>query len=260
MNLDSAGSSRREQVLDALGRQIVHGAWAPGTTLPRELDLAATYAVSRAVIREVLRELAARGLVAARPKLGTVVRPHAEWQLWNPRVLGWRLGREPIDAALAQVIEVRRLIEPAIAALAAERATPDERDALAASFAAMEAAVARSDVAAFLDADTAFHAALLNGCQNPMLAQLGQLAHAALASNRTLTVRAAQLAQRVDPTALERKAAEALRLHGAVLLAVQRADPTAARLAMEQMIARAEATLARLDQQLASGIDAALLG
>lgn len=165
--------SRR--VARAVGAAVVGGALAPGDAVPTEGELAARYGVSRTVVREALKMLAAKGLVRQRPREGGRVSPRADWSLMDPDVLGW-MAAGPVDRTLAAELIVLRLgVEPLAAELAAER-----RDAHA--LAALDAAVA-SMAAGEPDpvaADIAFHQALLAASGNRFLAHLGHLVAAAL--------------------------------------------------------------------------------
>src|ERR1700679_4064714 len=117
----------REQLVEQLGGDIVRGRLLPGEALPNEEELLARYDVSRTVLREALNVLAGKGLLDARPKRGTLVRPRAEWSQLDPAILAWRGDGhasgtpEDVDRSLDQLMEVRRIIEPAAAALAASR-------------------------------------------------------------------------------------------------------------------------------------------
>src|SRR5438128_7743542 len=111
--------SLHDRVVHAIGRKILGGELPPGALLPAEPELGA----SRTVLREAIKVLAAKGLVEARPKIGTRVRPRDAWNLLDPDVLSWqREGTAPV-AFLRKLTEVRRIVEPAAAELAGERAT-----------------------------------------------------------------------------------------------------------------------------------------
>lgn len=166
----SAGSrakpGRIQSVLRALGGEIAQGAIPVGATLPPEHELEARFGVGRGVVREAIKTLAAKGLVSVRPRHGTHVRPRADWSLLDRDVLGWLAGREPNRALLLAIQEVRSIIEPAAAALAAERATAADRERITTALAAMESARSKADAIA---ADKAFHLAILDATHNPVL-------------------------------------------------------------------------------------------
>ena len=128
--------------------------------------------VSRTVVREAIKVLAAKGLVVARPKTGTQVRERRYWNLMDPDVLAWRLEANPGDDFFLDVFELRRLIEPAAAGLAAARATPRRgRRARDTPWPTWRRAVDDRD--AYLAADLRFHTVILEACHNELLAHLG---------------------------------------------------------------------------------------
>lgn len=112
--------------------------------------------------------LAAKGLVSVGPRHGSKVREARDWTLLDPDVLGWLRSVDGFDHDLLFALqETRAIIEPAAAALAAERATPDDRGRIAAALAAMEAGL--DDSVAAIAADKAFHLAILEATHNPVL-------------------------------------------------------------------------------------------
>jgi DNA-binding FadR family transcriptional regulator len=156
-------------VVHGIGRRIVRGELASGEILPEQGELSRQLGVSRTVVREATKVLATKGLVESRSKRGTVVLPRTEWRLLDPDVLAW-LGEDGLDPEfLRSMFEVRKIIEPAAARLAAERATPDELAAIRATFEAMASA---PDEATYLDADIRYHAMLVAATHNDHLVQL----------------------------------------------------------------------------------------
>src|SRR5580698_8058770 len=108
----------REQLVDVLGGDIVGGRLQPGDLLPGEDVLLTRYNVSRTVLREALNVLSGKGLLDARPRRGTIVRPRADWSQLDPAILGWH--DDPTETAgnnLEHLMELRRIIEPPAAAL-----------------------------------------------------------------------------------------------------------------------------------------------
>ena len=118
-----------------IGVQILRGDLQPGDALPGEDELSGEYAVSRTVLREAVKVLAAKGLVEARPKTGTRVRPRSKWNLLDPDVLAWRFEASPDGDFFRNIVELRRIVEPEAARLAAERATDEEIAELEGAFA-----------------------------------------------------------------------------------------------------------------------------
>ncbi len=156
-------------VVQGIGRRIVRGDLAAGEILPEQGELSRMLGVSRTVIREATKVLAAKGLVESRSKRGTMILPRSAWRLLDPDVLAWltEAGLDP--EFLRGMFEVRRIIEPAVARLAAERATADELAAIQGSFEAMASA---HDEATYLDADVRYHALLVAATHNDHLVQL----------------------------------------------------------------------------------------
>ena len=122
-------------------------------------------------MREAVKTLAAKGLLEARPRIGTRVLEPTHWNLLDLDVLGWRYATMPRTQFFRELFEIRRMIEPNAAALAAERATDEEIAALDAAYAAMQATDHASDAA--IDADLRFHRAVLDCSHNELLVQMG---------------------------------------------------------------------------------------
>jgi GntR family galactonate operon transcriptional repressor len=157
-----------DTMVATLGAAIVRGEVVPDAVLPPERDLETQFGVGRSVVREAMKTLAAKGLVSVGPRHGTKVRPARDWTLLDHDVLTWLRSVNGFDRDLLFALqETRAIIEPAAAALAAERATPDDCARIAAALAAMEAG--RDDAVAAIAADKAFHFAILEATHNPVL-------------------------------------------------------------------------------------------
>ena len=153
-----------------LGALIVTGHLKPGTLLDNEVEASDRLKVSRTAYREAVRMLAAKGLVEARPKVGTRVSALHRWHLLDPDVLGWLLERKFSPALLMEFTEFRLSVEPGAAMLAARMAGPAEKKALVQAIARMQAADNGDDDV--LDSDIAFHVAVLHASRNRFYAQL----------------------------------------------------------------------------------------
>jgi|SRR5581483_693732 len=210
-------------VVHEIGIRILRGELKPGDLLPTEEQLAdgGNLTVSRTVLRETIKVLAAKGLVESRPKTGTRVRPRTAWNLIDPDVLAWRLETKPDRQFFQDLIEIRRILEPEIARLAATRATDEEVDALEAAFREMEAAWPAVD--AYLEPDLRFHAIMLAACHNELLEQMATILRGVW---RPLFTTAS------TPPVMER----ALPLHGAIVDAIRARDADASELAMLVLI------------------------
>jgi DNA-binding FadR family transcriptional regulator len=226
-------------LVEALGRRIVHG-WVPaGQALPAEPLLAAEYDVSRTAVRETLRVLAAKGLVEARPMRGTRVRPRREWRLLDPDLLRWSVDVGEAGQLLRDLLDVRLMLEPVAARLAAERSGPDDREAVVAAYADLAASLHDAD--AFIEADLAFHRAVIAATGNPLLGELAAAVEAGLRLARRVQVRVAG-----DARPLPR---DPLPGHLAIVEAVVAGDGAAAATAMRAVVESAardaEAVLVR---------------
>ncbi|MBA4491689.1 FadR/GntR family transcriptional regulator [Paracoccus sp. S1E-3] len=223
-------------VVRSLAAGILSGRIEPGAALPREADLSVEYGVSRTVIREALKTLAAKGLVSIRSRVGTVVNDSDEWNIIDPQVLEW-YGPDALDQRLqAAILETRIAIEPLIAELAAKRATLQEIANLEAAWRGM--ADAGADVAAFVQADIEFHQILYRTSHNPVFRQIGNMIDAALRS--TLEVTAT-----ISPD----QRAEAVRVHGELVEALRLRDPDAALKAANAILRLARRDLAASTQK-----------
>lgn len=182
----SLGRNLTHGMLDALGRAIVTGVY-DGKRFPTEAELTERHGVSRSVTREAVKMLTAKGLLSARPRQGTMVQPTTHWNLFDTDVLGWLLDRKFSLELLRQFNELRIAIEPAAARLAANNADPEAAAPIRAGYARMVAAEAGEDDP--LDADMAFHVAILRAADNPFFAQFENLVSTALRTSIRFTNR-----------------------------------------------------------------------
>ncbi|SDL69848.1 FadR/GntR family transcriptional regulator [Nonomuraea jiangxiensis] len=212
------------EVVEDLGRRIVSGDPAPSGHLD-PVELGRRYQVSHTVVREALKTLAAKGLVDARPKRGTFVRPRGDWSLLDPDVLRWQFTQRGGSDLLRDLAEVRAVVEPAGARLAAARRTAEDVAALEAAFERMAATVA--DPPAHTEADVAFHRVVLAASGNELLESLEVVIAAALRARDRL------IRSHGEPPGFAAT-------HQAVLDAVRQGDPDAAEDAMRDLLAQAE--------------------
>ncbi len=116
---DAAGRNLHEKIANVLGLGIIGGETPPGALLPTEVELCGRLSVSRSALREAFQLLSAKRLIQSRQKVGTAVRPRADWNMLDPEVLAWHLQAAPTDAFVSGLFEVRKIVEPSAAALAA---------------------------------------------------------------------------------------------------------------------------------------------
>lgn len=171
-------ASLSDRVAGEIGRRIVSGQYQPGDTLPTEPKLQEEFKVSRTAVREAIRLLSAKGLTVSRPKIGTKVRPRVDWNMLDPDVLRWQIDPFPTDEFIHSLFEMREIIEPAAAARAAERATPDEVEALGQAFEGIRNRDRGS--ADQIKADLAFHMIVLEASHNPLLRSAGSMIESGL--------------------------------------------------------------------------------
>lgn len=233
MTADSGGGTAAHShrgllghVANEIGVRIVTGRLPPGSVLPNEAALGAEFAVSRTVLREAMKVLGAKGLVEARPRTGTRVLPRNRWNLLDPDVLAWQVAGRSGRRFAEDLLEVRRIIEPAAAALAAERARPEDLAAIADAFRGMEKA--GDDVKASIEPDIRFHTSILSATGNDLLLPLGALIGTALAAHFRLTA--------LRPGAQ----GESLPWHWAVLDAIRCGDAAGASAAMRYLLGRTQ--------------------
>ncbi|GCA50388.1 HTH-type transcriptional regulator LutR [Sinorhizobium sp. KGO-5] len=211
-------------VVDELGQAVVSGEFSVGDTLPGDTDLAARFNVSRTVLREAMKTLAAKGLVVARARIGTRVLPRTHWNLFDSDVLTWHFGAGVDEDFLRHVSEVRLALEPYAAALAARRASDADIARM------MRLAVAMGDAGhsphTLALADLEFHLRLLEASLNPFMRTVGSLIEAALMGVFQLT----------SPTADETEIDRVAIAHIRIVEEIRRRDEEAARSAMEHVI------------------------
>ncbi|REL30656.1 FadR/GntR family transcriptional regulator [Thalassotalea euphylliae] len=158
------------QLTHNLGMAIVKGDYPVGSGLPSEADLCLQYDVSRSATREAVKMLSAKGLISSRPKQGILVLPESSWNMFDTDVLSWILNSKPSLTLLKEFTQVRAAIEPEAAALAALNASDEQIAEIEKALSRMADADKGLDDP--LDADIAFHTAILLASGNRFIAQL----------------------------------------------------------------------------------------
>jgi DNA-binding FadR family transcriptional regulator len=225
------------QTLDKVGLQLVEGTIAPGSVLDPD-SLQRELGVSRTVVREVLRVLGTKGLIAALPRRGTTVQPRSQWGLLDPDILRWQFESNQGGAFLDDLMELRDLIEPRGARLAAQRG--NEEDLILLEGALAEMTGAGQDGEAFIAADIRFHRAVLQAAHNELLFQLHKVVDVGLLARDRFVqgVRAWE---------------EAVPEHAAILAGVRARDPDAAETAVRTLLQRATQDVVRARDGQGSG-------
>jgi DNA-binding FadR family transcriptional regulator len=223
----AVGSIPRERLHDKVTREIALGIMRGNigkgeSPLSTEGDLCRYLDVSRTILREAVKVLAAKGLIEVRPKTGIRVRPRNEWNLVDPDLLGWLCEAGVDDLFIQDLCEVRAIVEPAAAELAAARASAEEIKSLLHWFHQIEANTDNEE--ARLEADRNFHSTIFTACHNVFLTQMNVTVGVALRATQQIGVHLPQVME------------ESVQAHKKVAEAIARCDSAAARAAMERLI------------------------
>lgn len=225
-----AGRGVHGRIVELLGRRVASGELPEGAVLDLRA-LGAELGVSMSVLRESVRVLAAKGLLDSRQKRGTFVRPRAQWHLLDADVVRWRASGDDTARLMADLAELRALVEPAAARYAARRRTGTQLAELEDALDRM--ARTRGDPRAHALADLEFHRRLLAASGNELLARMDLLVAPGLVERDVLVHSA-------DP------AADPVPAHRAVLDALRSRDADAAEAAMRALLAASDADVRRL--------------
>jgi DNA-binding FadR family transcriptional regulator len=224
--LKKAAKARGERLHHSLaqdiGARILRGEFAPGSLLPNEAEWCDVYGVSRTAVREAIKMLAAKGLIVSRPKIGSRVRPRDAWNLLDRDVLAWYWAASDQHHFLSNVQQMREMLEPEVAALAAVNHTDSQLAAIEAAYMGMVDSATTADWNAN---DVKFHLAVLGAAGNELLIPLGFMIESALSNMFEYTA------------AHNDELRAALPLHEAILLAIRRRSPAAARRAARALLA-----------------------
>jgi DNA-binding FadR family transcriptional regulator len=205
-----------------LGVAILTGRYAPGETLPGEVEFAHTLGVSRSAYREAVRILIAKGLVESRTRTGTRVSARDRWNLLDPDVLAWSFETEPSEAFVRDLFELRMIVEPAAAELAAERRDGGDLARMGEALGEMRRyGLGKAEGQA---ADQRFHAAILAAARNAPLVTLSSSIAAAVSWTTIFKQRKRGLPR--DP----------LPDHERLYEAIAAGDPAAARAKMAELV------------------------
>ena len=170
--------SGHDVVARSLADDIMRGVFPPGGTLPVEADLLERFGVSRTVLREALKTLAAKGLVVSKTRVGTRVLEPVRWNFFDADLLAWRLEGGMDQSFFGHLADVRLALEPAAAGLAAERRTKEDIELL--RFDLAEMAQPRHTPESFAEADLDFHQHIAEASGNPLMASASAVIATAL--------------------------------------------------------------------------------
>ncbi|MGW2640383.1 FadR/GntR family transcriptional regulator [Streptomyces sp. NPDC001348] len=219
----SRGRGLHGQLVQQLGQMIVSGDLGADRPLVPE-EIGQRFEVSRTVVRESLRVLEAKGLVSARPNVGTRVRPVSDWNLLDPDIIEWRAFGPQRDDQRRELSELRWTIEPLAARLAAGHGREDVQQRLSDMVQIMSHAMAQGDALTFSRADAEFHSLLIQIAGNRMLEHLSGIVSAALQVSGG------------PVTGCERPNDASLAQHARIVDALGAGDGTAAEAAMRQLL------------------------
>ena len=212
------------QVVDELGRAIIGGDYPVGATLPGDIELALRFKVSRTVLREAMKTLAAKGLIVPRARIGTRVTPRNQWNLFDSDVLTWHF-QVGVDAEfLTHLSQIRLAFEPFAARLAAENATDDDVKLLYRLATEMGSTDHTPETLAL--ADLKFHLGIAEASRNPFMRTVGSLIEAALVGVFKLS----------SPPLGDSRTAEISASHRLIVDAIAARDAEAAAQAMQAVI------------------------
>lgn len=220
-----------DQVALMLGTEITGGETPEGTILPTESEGVKRFGVSRTTYREAIRFLASKGLVSSKAKTGTRVNSREEWAILDPEIIRWMFSREPTEQSVNALFELRMIIEPAAAEMAAERRSAEQLLAIGRAFDQMTLHGYRSIEGQVADGE--FHAAILKSTNNDFL--IGLTKAIATAVYMTTKLKASASKTPRDP----------IPLHFDVYSAIADRDPARARVATLTLL-----NIAREDTEL----------
>lgn len=208
-------------ILEQIREMIHSGEYPPGQRLPSEVKMAEHLSASRSSLREALNALVHLGYLRRQSK-GMYVAPEAQWRT----ALSFHFSRSLEDQKIAEMIEVRKIIETELCALAAKRAGPEDIDALKESFEEMKTHI--EDPVAFAKSDQQFHLSIAKAAKNSILGDFIEKIRDLLSYNISLIIQKSNISQR------------SLDFHQRIFEAIRDGDGTRARKVMAAHIADVE--------------------
>ncbi len=186
---DASARGLADRVATSIGTRIVQGTYLEGETLPTETELANEHQVGRNAIREAVRTLVSKGFLKTERRAGTIVRTKKNWSVLDPDVMTWMLSNEKTRAALLEELtELRMVIEPQVAALAARKATRTDVLRIFEAYEDMEANA--NDIELAIRADMRFHETVFNATHNLLISNYSSAIFALLKANFELSIQA----------------------------------------------------------------------
>ncbi|MFC4337814.1 FadR/GntR family transcriptional regulator [Salininema proteolyticum] len=217
-------------VVDSLGKGIANGRLCPGHVLTLE-EIQDRFGVSRTVARDSMRILESMGLVRSKRRVGIMVQPPENWNVYDPKLIWWRLSGENRDAQLRTLTELRIAVEPMATSAAAIKASGDQRERLVELSREMRRLGEKGDLEEFMERDQEFHRLLLEASGNEMFAALSDVVAIVLEGRTQLGL----MPEHPEP--------EALDLHEEVARYISRADSEGAETAMRELLSEVRAAI-----------------
>ena len=221
-------------VINEIGLGIVTGQFPVGSILANDAVMMETYGVSRTVLREALKTLEAKGMVEARPKVGTRVTPTSRWSFFDPQVLSWHFYAKPDQRFFESLFDVRGALESRAIALASARRTAEHVRLMKYWLHQMD--LAEGNLESHGLSALEIHRTIAEGSGNALLRSVTGIVELTLAL---------ALKSLADPEAATYRQAS-LAAHTALLLAIEKGEGSDAQAAVEQIIALDEARIRTL--------------
>jgi DNA-binding FadR family transcriptional regulator len=211
-------------VINEIGAGIITGRFPIGSILPTDAVMMETYGVSRTVLREALRTLEAKGLVEARPKVGTRVSPASRWNLFDAQVLSWHFEANLDRRFVESLFDVRQALERRAADLAVRHRTAEQVRLL--KYWVHQMDLSADSVEQHALADLEVHRLVAETSRNPLLRSVTGVVELTLALAATSGTAAERHAARVESTVR----------HEALIIAIEAGDPVKAAAAIESIV------------------------
>lgn len=230
-----------EQIVQILGKKIVHEKLKAGDTLPKIEDISEEFGVSRTVVREALKILAARKMVRSNQRSGTIVLPRTDWYIWDLEVMEWICEVELHEAPfLLHLTEIRGALEPLAASLATQRATEEDLKRIEIAYKKLRSTL--DDPTAWPEADYEFHLSIYEASHNDLLISMLKLLGKASVVSRKKTYSAIKdyPEQELEPSL------EILMRHEALYLAIQERNADLAYQKTFEIVSRAKDLLQKV--------------
>lgn len=218
-----------DTIARSIGVRIAAEELLPGDLLSGEIEAAEQLDVSRTAYREAVRILSAKGMVESRTKTGTRVSPRARWHILDPEVLGWFLETKPSETFVHDLFELRMMVEPHAAELAARHRRDSDLAAMDVALDTMARQTLTTEAGRL--ADRGFHLAILAATGNELIVALASSVAAAIRWTTAFKSRT------------QRRPRDPIQEHRDVLEAIRAQDAAGARAAMADLVQKALADM-----------------